>query len=443
MNIPKDAKHLIQTLHKHKHSAYIVGGCVRDTLLGRTPNDWDICTSATPDEMLEIFKNQKIIKTGLQHGTVTVVINGEPYEITTFRQDGKYSDGRHPDAVTFTSCLNEDLKRRDFTINAMAYNDKDGLIYPFGGLDDLKSYTLRCVGNPKERFEEDTLRILRAIRFSAQLNLSMDYATDLQVHLQRKNLKNISMERIRNEFCKIVASANFGKILPVYHDIFSVFIPELDKIIGFKQNNPYHKYDVFEHTVKAIQMCDSDDFITKLAIFFHDFGKPYSYQDDTDGYRHFKGHGKFSAELTDTIMKRLKFDNDTRNNVVELVYYHDATIEVGDKYVKRWLNKIGETQFRRLLGIRKADVKGQHPDYETVRLEKIQNIEECLDNVLKDNACFTLKNLAINGTDLLELGYKPGKTLGKTLNELLQLVIDGTYPNEKETLQQVALTKMQ
>ncbi len=438
INIPSDANNLIHILQNNGYSAYVVGGCVRDSIISRPIHDWDICTSATPKEMLKIFKDKKIIETGLQHGTVTVVVNGEPYEITTYRIDGTYSDNRRPDSVTFTSSLIEDLKRRDFTINAMAYNDTEGLIDPFNGLEDIEYKKIDCVGSAKERFEEDALRILRAIRFASQLDFTIMPGTDWEIHQQYKSLENISVERINSEFCKIVSSEDFCVNLLLYQDVFSLFIPELKDLIGFEQNNLYHAYDVFDHTIHAVEHCESNDLTVRLAVFFHDFGKPHSYQDGEDGYRHFKGHGRVSADITDAIMKRLRFDNETRNNVVELVYYHDATFEVGKKYVKRWLNKIGEKQFRRLLEVRKSDIKGQKSDYEPERIEKVNNIEKLLEEVLQEDECFSLKNLAVNGKDLMSIGYKPGKELGDTLNELLQLVIDGKCPNEKEKLLEAA-----
>lgn len=438
INIPADANELIHTIQNNGHSAYIVGGCVRDSILGRTPHDWDICTSATPDEILELFNDRKIIETGLQHGTVTIVINGEPYEITTYRIDGIYSDNRRPDTVTFTDKLVEDLRRRDFTINAMAYNDEEGLIDPFNGLSDIKEERIQCVGSAKERFGEDALRILRAIRFASQLDFVIEPGTNWEIHQQYKSLENISIERINSEFCKIALSDSFCVELLLYKDAFSLFIPELKDMFDFPQNNPYHAYDVFEHTIHALEKCDSDDLAVRLAVFFHDFGKPHSFQDGEDGYRHFKGHGRVSADLADSIMKRLRFDNETRSNVVELVYYHDATFEVGNKYVKRWLNKIGENQFRRLLEVRKADIRGQKPDYEEERIEKVNNIERLLEEVLQENECFSLKNLAVNGKDLISIGYKTGKELGNTLNILLQMVIDGDCSNEKEKLLQEA-----
>lgn len=435
IEVPTPVYFIIQELEKHGHEAYMVGGCVRDSVLGRKPHDYDICTSATPDEILQAFPYEEIIPTGLQHGTVTILINKEPFEVTTYRIDGDYSDNRRPDNVTFTKNLVEDLRRRDFTINAMAYNPKTGLIDPFNGMEDIKYKKIRCVGSAEDRFNEDALRILRAIRFEAQLNFAGLPETMFEIERQYKRLNNISIERINSEFCKIVASEQFCVELVLYPNVFSLFIPELKDLIGFQQNNPYHAYDVFNHTVHAIEQCDSDDLVVRLAVLFHDFGKPHSYQDGEDGIRHFKGHGKVSAEITDSIMKRLRFDNETRNNVVELVYYHDATFEVGKKYVKRWLNKIGEKQFKRLLEVRKSDIKGQKPDYEESRIEKVNNIENILDEILQGQECFSLKDLAVNGNDVKQaMNLKEGKDIGYWLNEILKRVIDGELKNNRDDL---------
>ena len=435
VEVPAPVNYIIQELEKCGHEAYMVGGCVRDSVLGRKPHDYDICTSATPDEILKAFPDEEIIPTGLQHGTVTILINKEPFEVTTYRIDGDYSDNRRPDNVTFTKNLVEDLRRRDFTINAMAYNPKTGLIDPFNGMEDIKYKKIRCVGSAEDRFNEDALRILRAIRFEAQLGFAGLPETMFEIERQYDRLKNISIERINSEFCKIVASEQFCVELVLYPNVFSLFIPELKDLIGFQQNNPYHTYDVFDHTVHAIEKCESDDLVVRLAVFFHDFGKPHSYQDGEDGIRHFKGHGKVSAEITDSIMKRLRFDNETRNNIVELVYYHEATFEVGNKYVKRWLNKIGEKQFRRLLEIRKADIKGQKPDYEESRIEKVCNIESIFEEILQEQECFSLKDLAVNGNDVKKtMNLNEGKDVGYWLNEILKRVMDGELKNNRDDL---------
>ena len=438
IKIPSGANEIIHILQDKGYEAYLVGGCVRDSILERPIHDYDITTSATPDEMMEVFKGKRIIETGLQHGTITIVIDGEPYEVTTYRIDGNYSDNRRPDKVTFTKSLEEDLKRRDFTINAMAYNDEVGLVDPFNGMEDIKYHKIQCVGRAEDRFSEDALRILRAIRFASQLGFVLEPDTDWNISKMYKNLENISIERINSEFCKIAASSDFCVQMVLYHEVFSLFIPEIKDMLGFQQNNPYHMYDVWNHTVHAIEYCESDDLVTRLAVFFHDIGKPHCYQDGEDGIRHFKGHGRVSADMTDKIMKRLRFDNDTREKVVELVYYHDATFEMGKKYVKRWLNKIGEEQFSRLLNVRRADIKAQADINQETRLQKIDNIEYILEEVLQDDECFSLKDLAVNGKDLITIGYKPGKEIGEALNNLLDSVISGEYKNEKEKLLEIA-----
>lgn len=436
INMPNDVVKILSKLRTNGHSAYIVGGCIRDSILEREVHDWDICTSATPSEMLAIFSDKRIIETGLQHGTVTVVENEVPYEITTYRIDGEYSDNRRPDNVKFTDDLIEDLERRDFTMNAMAYNDEDGLIDPFDGLLAIEHEKIECVGFAKDRFNEDALRILRAIRFASQLDFTIMPGTDWEIHKQYKNLNNISIERINSEFCKIANTDTFCIQLLLYKDVFSLFIPELNDMFGFEQNNPYHDYDVFKHTIKALEYCNSDDLIINLAVLFHDFGKPHCYQDGNDGIRHFKGHGKVSAEMTDVIMKRLKFDNETRKDVVELVLYHDATFKVGGKYVKRWLNKIGEKQFRRLLEVKKSDICGQKYPIEQDRIEKVNAIVNILDDVLSKQPCFSIKDLAVNGQDIMRICMlKEGKSIGYWLNNVLNLVIDGDLNNTKEDIE--------
>lgn len=439
INIPAGANTIINLLQENGYEAYVVGGCVRDSILGREPHDWDICTSATPKQMLEVFKDKRVIETGLQHGTITIVVDNTPYEVTTYRIDGDYSDSRRPDSVTFTDNLVEDLKRRDFTINALAYNDTQGLVDPFGGIDDIKYEKIQCVGSAKDRFNEDALRILRAIRFASQLEFSIEPETDWQIHQLYKNLENISVERINSEFCKIASFDGFCVELVLCRDVFSLFIPELKDMIDFPQNNPWHIYNVFDHTIHAVAECESKDLITRLAVFFHDFGKPHSYQDGEDGVRHFKGHAKVSAEIADSIMKRLRFDNNTRKRVVELVQYHDATIPVGKKYAKKWLDKIGEEQFRRLLKLKKADNKAQNVLLSNERIKEICEIEALIDEILQEQECFSLKDLAIDGNDIIQLGIPEGTEVGKVLRNILDKVINNEIENETEVLKRWVL----
>lgn len=445
INIPAPVYFIIQELEKCGYEAYMVGGCVRDSVLGREPHDYDICTSARPDEILKVFPYEEIIPTGLQHGTVTILINDEAYEVTTYRIDGKYSDNRRPDKVEFTSNLIEDLKRRDFTINAMAYNPKTGLIDPFNGMEDIKNHIIRCVGNPKDRFSEDALRILRAIRFAAVLDFIIAEETHKAIIKLKDTLSNISMERINSEFCKIINSSNPEYYLNEYRDVISVFIPELIQSFDFKQNNPYHCYDVYYHSLFALNSyaiaClymwkeDRNDIIVRLALFFHDIGKPFCETMDVNGISHFYGHAKISAEMTNEIMKRMKFDNETREGVVELISYHDATFKVDEKCIKRFLNKIGEKQFRRLLTLHYFDICAQSPKYKKTRLDKITELEQLLEKILQEKQCFSLKDLAVNGNDVKKvMMIKEGKDIGYWLNEILNRVIDGELKNNKEDL---------
>lgn len=444
INLPDDVKTILSTLHSAGYTAYVVGGCVRDSLLNRTPNDWDICTAATPDKMLELFTehNYKTIPTGIKHGTITVMINDVGYECTTYRIDGDYSDGRHPDSVSYTDDIKEDLKRRDFTINAMAYNDETGLVDPYGGHDDLVRKTIRCVGHPDHRFTEDALRIMRALRFSAQFDFQIEDFTRIRANTFADNLDNIAAERINSELCKMIVSPSANNVIEQNMRVILKVIPELKAAVDFEQNNPYHDYTVFGHTMKALSRCESNDLTVRLAVLLHDIGKPSCYQDDTDGHRHFKGHGKVSSEIAENILRRLKFDNETVANVIELIKYHDSTFEVRKKHIRRWLNKIGETQFRRLLAVRIADVKGQKDCWDPERIDKVTAITALLDEILEEKSCFSMKDLAVNGRDLIEIGYKADKKLGETLNFLLNEVMDENVPNDKDALISIAKERL-
>ena len=438
IELPVGVQVILSMLHGAGYSAYVVGGCVRDSIMKIKPHDWDICTSATPEQMFEVFRDYRVIPTGVKHGTVTVVMCGVGYECTTYRVDGVYTDNRRPDNVIFTQNLVKDLERRDFTINAIAYNETEGLIDPFNGVQDIRNKIIRCVGNPTERFKEDTLRILRALRFKARLGFVIERNTEMSLLCLVNSLHNISIERIHDEICKIVKSKYAALVLEQYANVFMVCIPEMRVMYGFEQNNPYHDYTVWDHTIKTLYKCKTNDLITRLALLFHDMGKPYCCQVGEDGCKHFKGHGKVSASMADGVMQRLRFDNVTREKVVQLVYYHDATFEVGKKYVKRWLNKMGEEQFRRLLEVRKSDIKGQKAVYDKYQVTKVKEIEKLLNEVLAEAQCFTLKDLAVNGNDLLQAGFAPGRRLGLTLNALLDAVINEEVSNEKIALLEFA-----
>lgn len=440
INLPEDVQEIMSVIKGYGATSYVVGGCVRDSILGREPHDWDICTPALPDELLVEFeeKGYNVIPTGLQHGTITVHLNGNNYEITTFRRDGKYSDGRHPDTVEFTSDLIYDLERRDFTINAMAYNSEEGLVDSYCGYEDIQDKRIRCVGNPNDRFREDGLRILRALRFSVQLGFKIELFTKHAMTDNRSLLNKISFERINSEFVKIIESSSSHHarmLLLEFEDVLAEFIPELKSTFGFEQNNPYHRYPVYEHILTVLKECTDTDIITKLAAFFHDIGKPHCYQDDDNGIRHFKGHGKISADMTDTIMRRLKFDNDTREKVVQLIYYHDATFEVGKKYIRRWLNKIGVDQFKRLLVLRRADIMGQSKYYQEERIQKLDAVNDCLEEVLTEKPAFSVKDLEINGKDMMKyMMMDECPEVGYWLNHILKMVIDGHLQNNRDDL---------
>ena len=436
IKLPTDVNFILDTISKSGYDSYVVGGCVRDSLLGTIPHDWDITTSASPETIMSIFKDYKVIPTGLKHGTVTVVINDIPYEITTYRTDGIYVNHRKPESVMFTSNIVGDLSRRDFTINAIAYNPTCGLVDPFNGITDLRQGLIRCVNNPQVRFEEDALRILRAIRFSAQLKFSIEPNTSLQIHKLKQLLQYISYERINSEFSKMIITDSFVDVLSEYKDVFAVFIPELSYMFDFEQHNSYHDFNVFDHTLHALRHCESKDLITRLAILFHDIGKPHCYQDEPgiQNFRHFRGHAYVSSDICSKRLTKLRFDNETITKVSELVLYHDAIIEEGRKYVRRWLNKISSDQFVRLIDIKICDVKGQKNSIDEVRVQKLKNILSIYDQVTQDNECFSLKDLAVDGYDLMGSGIPEGKEIGKTLNRLLELVISDQCSNTKEDL---------
>ena len=425
--------------------AYIVGGCIRDAILGREPHDWDICTSLEPDKLKRklniLYKGEgKFIDTGLKHGTVTAFLDGYGYcEITTFRSDGDYSDGRHPDKVLFVKNIESDLERRDFTMNAIAYNPYRGFVDPFGGIKDIDKGVIRCVGNPNKRFSEDALRIMRAWRFQCQLGFSIEENT-LAIMLKQKHLSslfvNVSAERKREEFLKAFEHTdNFIKsMMGVGQSIMSVILPEWEDVVGFDQNNKYHIYTVDEHILSVLKYCEDCDLITRLSAFLHDLGKPSCYTEDVDGNGHFYGHPKMSALIANKFMLNLRFDNETREKVVQLVANHDVELAPTKRSVKRLLNKLGEEQMRRLMSLKKADMMSHNPKYNESRMDDLYKAEELLNEVLSESECFSLRDLDIDGHDLIEIGFKTGKHLGVVLNTLLDDVISEKLENTKEVL---------
>ena len=432
IELPRKVVLIIKNLQRHGYDAYAVGGCVRDSILNRKPEDWDITTSAKPEQVKRIFR--RTVDTGIEHGTVTVLIGKDGFEVTTYRVDGLYEDGRHPKEVTFTSRLEEDLKRRDFTINAMAYNDDERLVDAFGGMRDLNYHLIRCVGDPKERFSEDALRILRAVRFSAQLAFPIEPETAEAIKSLAPNLEKISAERIQAELVKLLVSDHPERIQDACElGITKVVLPEWDDMVGVKQNTPHHKYDVAAHTVHALQNVKNDK-VLRLTMLFHDMGKPVMKTTDENGRDHFKGHAIASEQIAKTVMKRLKFDNDTIRKVTKLVAYHDYRMEPTGANVRRAMHEIGVELFPYYLAFRLADTKAQSSYERRGKLENIIQIRELYRNALRNKECVTLKDLAVTGTDLINLGIAPGKELGTLLNELLDMVIEDPAWNQKGKL---------
>ncbi len=433
IQLPAGADKIITSLQVNGFDAYVVGGCVRDYLLGMKPHDWDICTSAKPEEVMACV-NCKVIPTGLKHGTVTVILDGTAYEVTTMRLDGDYSDGRRPDSVTFTSSLYDDLSRRDFTINAMAFHPEQGLIDPFHGKDDLDRHLLRCVGVPEDRFHEDALRVLRALRFSSCYDLQIEEMTADSIHRNAQRLvETTAPERIRAELSRLLCGRNVLRVLLDYSDVITEIIPELKPCIGFQQNNPYHQYTVYEHIAHAVTYGSVRDPSVLIALLLHDIGKPLCYTEDERG-GHFHGHGVFSREIAEQVMDRLRFDGKTKTEVLELVLYHDAVIEPTKKTVRRWLNKLGEDRFYQLLEVRMADILEHRLETQGSRIERCEKLRELCDEILDEQSCFTLKDMELNGNDLIDLGVPEGKKIGQILHQLLDEVMDGKLENRHQAL---------
>ncbi len=433
MRIPERVKIVLNKLNEAGYEAYVVGGCVRDSLIGKTPKDWDICTNAKPEETIKVFKGFHIIPTGLQHGTVTIMVKGEGFEVTTYRIDGDYSDGRHPDAVSFTSSLADDLARRDFTFNAMAYSEDEGIVDLYDGVNDLREKRLRCVGNSVERFNEDALRIMRAIRFASVLGCEIEENTHNAMVELYKNLDKIAKERINVEFSKTLCGKTPMELLRKYEFIFSYIIPEIRNMVGFKQNNPYHIYDVWEHSLNVLNSVDVVDLPLRLAALFHDIGKPHCYTEE-NGIGHFYGHGDKSVEIMETVLKRLKYSNEIIDEVLLLIKYHDVTISLSNKFIRKMLGKMSKETFEKLLLLKRADILGQSNIEREKRLSDIEKMKEMLKNFKLEEECFSLKQLKLNGSDLIKMGFKPGKEMGLILNTLLKMVIEEEIENEYEVL---------
>lgn len=445
MEIPDKVAYIITTLMEHGFEAYAVGGCVRDTILGRVPGDWDITTSARPEQVKELFK--RTIDTGIQHGTVTVMLEKEGFEVTTYRIDGEYEDSRHPKSVEFTTNLIEDLKRRDFTINAMAYNPATGIVDAFDGMGDMERKLIRCVGEAEERFDEDALRMLRAVRFAGQLGFSIHEDTKKAICKKAETLKNISAERIRVELDKLLTSQNPELLMTALETgMTQVILPEWDVMVATEQNNPHHVYSVGNHTIKVLeavrdiwkkQGCSENKkrySILCWAAFLHDCGKPQAKIQDEKGIDHFYGHEETGSQLAKEILRRLKFDNYTIDIVTRLVKWHDYRFGGKPVAVRRAASKIGTDLMEDLFLLQRADILGQNPRTWEEKLSRLSEVEKTYQEIRKAGECLSLKELQVNGRDLIEHGFTPGKELGEVLEGLLSQVLKNPEKNEKETL---------
>lgn len=424
---------IIERLQKSGFSCYAVGGCVRDSLLGLEPHDWDFATSALPGDIERVFNDMRTVDFGKRYGTIAVIIGKEQYEITTYRVDGDYSDARHPDMVRFSSSLSDDLSRRDFTVNAMAYNDEEGLIDPYGGMADLEYGVIRCVGVPSERFCEDALRILRALRFASTLGFSIEPATAEAILKGRRLLTEIAPERIAAELMKLLCGEKVDFVLRRYRSVIAVFIPELQGTFDFEQNNKHHNRDVYRHTVAAVKNIEPDPLL-RTVMLFHDIGKPISQIVDRHGVSHYKNHPILGAAMTEEILRRLCMPRIFVEEVCTLIRYHDLRLQPDPAEIKRYLNLLGVKAMRKLYKIRLADTLAQST---YMRDEKLRNLDEVnaeMERIIASGECYNLSMMAVNGSDLLHIGLNTGKHIGEVLNALLEKVVTGELPNEKEAL---------
>lgn len=443
--IPEFVRDILTKLESSGWEAWCVGGCVRDLLLGRTPEDWDVTTNALPEQILQCFGKQAI-PTGLKHGTVTIRSNdgsdsSKSIEVTTYRLDGVYADHRRPKSVKFTGSLEDDLQRRDFTINAMALNLQGEYKDLFHGIDDLQAHCIRCVGIPDQRFQEDALRILRGLRFASILGFTIEENTAKSIQKNRELLKEIAVERIWTEFYKLLEGKHAVEILREFPEVIGVFWPEILPMIKFDQKNCHHVYDVWEHSLHALDAVlknnyNNPDIILRCAVLLHDIGKPACFTLDENSVGHFYGHAVISRDLTDQMLRRMKCPTEFRKQVTQLVAWHDRNIPRTDRSIRRALRELGEENLRRLILVKRADNLAQAPEYHDRQFE-LDKAEKILDRLLEEDACFSLKQLEVNGHDLINLGFQ-GPVIGKILNDLLNQVIDGVLPNQRDILIQTA-----
>lgn len=439
MQLPDEVQQALAKLETAGFPAYVVGGAVRDHLRGVTPHDFDLCTAARPEEITDVFAGEQVIETGVKHGTVTILLAGEPLEITTFRVEGRYSDCRHPDRVRFVREIEADLGRRDFTVNAMAYSPARGLIDPFGGRMDLERRVLRAVGDPETRFAEDALRILRGLRMAAETGFTLEQDTAAAVRALAPTLTRVAPERLSAELLRLLCGRFAGRVLREYTEVIGVILPEILPMKGFRQHNQHHRYDVLEHTLRALEQIPATP-VLRLAALYHDAGKPRCFTLDENGVGHFYGHPKISAALAEQRCLALRLPNAVREEVVFLAHVHDVPIDGTQKTIRRRLAQYGELRLRHVLMMKKADGvgRGTHPEY----IGQYQQLEAALNEALRQDACLSVRSLALGGRALMALGLQ-GPAIGEMQRHLLELVLDDPARNTPETLAALARQHME
>ncbi len=441
MQIPPYVLQALASLENAGFEAYTVGGCVRDSLFGLIPHDFDLCTDALPEQIVKVFSDRTVILTGMQHGTVTVLVDGHPLEITTYRTETDYRDHRHPDTVRFVRHIEQDLSRRDFTVNAMAYHPARGLLDPFGGVNDVKQRLLRAVGDAEKRFREDALRMLRALRFASVYGLRIEDNTKSALFMCAPLLTEIAAERIQHELKRMLTGAYVGDVLTALYPVLFPVVPELKAAQGFEQHSRYHHLDVLMHSLTAVRHTEPD-ITVRLAALFHDIGKPYCFTVDNEGNGHFYGHAEIGERMTREILARLRFDKTTIEDVSILIRYHDVPISCTDQAVRRWMNRLGVPLLRQLLALKYADTMAHNAVLTDARFTELDDLNRRIDRLLEEDACFCLHDLAVKGDDLLKLGFSQGKPIGECLQWLLDEVIEQRLENNTETLLQAARKRL-
>lgn len=434
MNIPNNVKYIMDKLEAAGYEAYLVGGCVRDFLMGKEPKDYDVATNATPQEMKAALEGAdvKIVDTGVKFGTLTVIRDSLPVEVTTYRAEGRYSDGRHPDEVAFSETLAEDLSRRDFAMNAVAFNETSGFVDPFNGMVDIENRVIRCVGDPEERFSEDALRIMRAIRFSSSLDFDIEEGTKAAIFACKSDLEKVSRERIQKELTELLCGTGVERVLREYYSVIGEIIPEILPMVGFDQKTPYHIYDVWEHTIKVVTAIPPIP-VLRFSALFHDIGKPPCFTQGKDGVGHFFGHPEVSYDMADEIMRRLKFSNDLRNDICLLVRWHDLRPESTDKSVRKVLMKVTPRLFEEWIEIKRADNRGQAP-FLADRQQDITDVMKIGRRLIDTEGTLSLKSLNITGKDIMAMGVEEGPEIGRIMDVLLSLVLEERILNDADLL---------